>query len=254
MPYLKNPQISPIVSAGGVYIMDLDCATPIFERRANDRFLPASTTKIITALTALDTFGLNDSLEVKRASPEGQVVGILPGDKLHFEHVLYGILVHSGNDTAYMIADNFPGGENAFVTAMNKKTQELGMKNSMFKNPAGLDSPGQYTTPFDLALAARKLLQNEELSRIVSTKSITISDTEFKHFYKLSNVNKLLGEIEGIGGLKTGYTEEAGENLVTFYKHGNHQFLIVILKSEDRFADTTAVVDWIKGNVDYVDL
>lgn len=252
VPYLKNPFFTPTISAEGVYIIDLASATPVYEKNSHGRFLPASTAKIITALVAFDQFGLNDTLEVKRASPEGQVVGVVLGERLNFENVLYGLLIHSGNDMAYLLADNYPGGEKKFVAVMNQKAEELGMANTVFKNPAGLDQTGQYSTPLDLSLAGRRLLENETLSRIVSTKSITISDVDFKYFHHLSNVNKLLGEIAGIGGLKTGYTEEAGENLVTFYKKNGHQFLIVILKSADRFADTKQIVTWIDDNVTFI--
>ena len=137
---------------------------------------------------------------------------------------------------------------------MNKKAKEIKMIDSHFSNPDGLDENGQYTTPFDLALAARYLLKNNYLAKIVSTKEIIISDVDFKYFHKLSNVNILLGEIAGIGGLKTGYTEAAGENLISFYKKNGHQFVIVILKSEDRFSDTRNVVKWIEENVDYLEL
>lgn len=126
------------------------------------------------------------------------------------------------------------------------------MKNSNFKNPAGFDAFGQHTTPYDLALAGRALLHNKTLAKMVSTKSITISDVDFKYFHPLHNVNRLLGEVQGVGGLKTGFTIDAGENLMTFYKNNGHQFLIVVLNSEDRFADTTQIVDWINANVGYL--
>ena len=97
-------------------------------------------------------------------------------------------------------------------------------------------------------------MKNQYLAKIVSTKEITISDVDFQVFHRLSNVNKLLGEIQGIGGLKTGYTENAGENLVSFYKHNGHQFIIVIIKSLNRFIDTKNVVLWIDQNIDYLTL
>ena len=126
------------------------------------------------------------------------------------------------------------------------------MKNSKFSDPAGLEETSQYTSPYDLALVARELLKNPYLSKIVSTKEITISDIDFKYFHRLTNVNRLLGEISGLGGLKTGYTEEAGENLVSFYKKNGHQFVIVVLKSEDRFLDTSNIINWIEENIDYI--
>lgn len=217
-------------------------------------FFPASTAKIITALVALDIYKHTDVLTVKRVISEGQVVGLVQGEQLRVQELLYGLLVHSGNDVAYVLADNYGPGYDAFVERMNEKAAQLSMNNSHFNNPAGLDDPRQYSSPFDLSLAGRKLLQNELLSTIVSTPSITISDVNFEHFHVLSNVNKLLGKIPGIGGLKTGYTEEAGENLVSFYKRNGHQFLIVIMKSDDRFYDTEAIVHWIDTNVGFVSI
>jgi D-alanyl-D-alanine carboxypeptidase len=134
---------------------------------------------------------------------------------------------------------------------MNEKASALNMASSSFKSPAGLDEFGQYTTPYDLTLAARALLENPYLAKIVSTKEIIISDINYTHFHKLTNVNKLLGEIAGIGGLKTGYTEDAGENLISFYRKNNHDFIITILKSENRFEDTKNIVQWIQDNIDY---
>jgi len=250
VPYLKNPFYFPETSAEGVYVVDLPSFTPILERNKHIKFLPASTAKIITALVAFDIYKTDQIITVKKTISEGQLMELNIGEKITVENLLYGLLVHSGNDAAYVLADNH--GFEKFIDLMNKKAKELKMMDSYFKNPAGLDENNQYTTPFDLALAARVLLENPYLAKIVSTKEITISDVDFKYFHKLTNVNKLLGEIAGLGGLKTGYTEEAGENLVSFYKKNGHQFIIVILKSQDRFYDTTNVINWIEENIDYI--
>lgn len=240
----------PEITSEGVYIVDLPSFTPVYEKNAHQHFYPASTTKIITALVAHDLYKPNDVLTVKRLITDGQLMDLQQNEKITAENLLYGMLVHSGNDAAYALADNH--NFDKFVKLMNKKTQDLGMQDTYLKNPAGLDTDNQYTTPFDLALAARNLLQDEYLAKIAATKEIVISDVDFKYFHKLVNVNKLLGEIQGIGGLKTGYTENAGENLVTFYKKNGHQFIIVILKSQDRFSDTKNIVQWIDENVDYI--
>ena len=127
------------------------------------------------------------------------------------------------------------------------------MQNSNFKNPAGLDASGQFSTPFDLAVAAREVLHNKHLKKMVGTKEITISDVDYRVFHRLSNVNTLLGQIQGVGGLKTGYTENAGENLVSFYKRRDgKEFVMVVLKSEDRFEDTKAIIDWLQ-RIQYTD-
>ena len=248
IPYLKLPYY-PQVSAEGIYLVDLPSFTPVFERNAQQRFLPASTTKIMTALVAYDLYKSEYIITVKQITEEGQVMHLIPGEKITVENLLYGTLVHSANDAAFALANNY--GREKFMKKVNEKAKSLGMNNSNFKNPAGLDSQNQYTTPFDLTLAARELLKNPYLSKIVSTKEITISDVDFKYFHQLTNVNKLLGEIQGLGGLKTGYTENAGENLVSFYKKNGHRFVIVILKSLDRFNDTRNIIKWIEENIEY---
>jgi len=250
LPYLKNSFYQPEVSAQGIYVVDLPSFTPILEKNPHTRFLPASTLKIITALVAYDVYKPNQIIEVKKTINEGQLMDLKIGEKITVENLLYGTLVHSGNDAAYVLADNY--GYEKFIKLMNEKAKKLSMKNTHFTDPTGLKENNQYSSPFDLALAARELLKNPYLAKIVSTKEIIISDVDFKYFHKLTNVNKLLGEIQGLGGLKTGYTQEAGENLVSFYKKNGHQYLIIILKSEDRFADTEKIINWINENVDYL--
>lgn len=251
IPRIRDENYPIFLTAHGVYAIDFESATPLYAKNQNDRLYPASTTKIITALTAIKVFDMDQVLTVRRTIEEGQVVGILAGEKFTFEDLLYALLVHSGNDAAYAIADNFPGGYDEFIVKMNQTAQELKMDNSRFTNPAGLDNIGQYTTAFDLTLSARKLLENKVLSRIVSTKSITISDVGFNKFYPLTNVNKLLGEIPGLGGLKTGFTENAKENLVSFYSRYGRKYVLVILKSDDRFEDTKSLLNWLNSNVEY---
>lgn len=252
VPYLKNAFYFPEITAQGVYVVDLPSFTPILQRNKDQKLLPASTTKVITALVAYDIYKPEQEIRIKKVLSEGQVMGLVEGEDITVENLLYGILVHSGNDAAYALADNY--GFEKFITLMNEKARSLNMKNTHFENPAGLDNGNQYSTPFDLALAARELLKNQYLAKIASTKEITISDSDFKYFHRLSNVNQLLGEIAGIGGLKTGYTEEAGENLISFYKKNGHQFIIVIIKSLDRFQDTRNTVNWIEENISYINL
>ena len=250
VPYLKNPFYFPETTGEGIYVVDLPSFTPVLERNKHLKFLPASTAKIITALVAFDIYKPDQVITIKKTISEGQLMELQIGEKITVENLLYGTLVHSGNDAAYVLADNYD--YNKFIDLMNKKALQLKMNSSHFTDPSGLEEAHQYATPFGLALAARELLKNNYLSKIVSTKEIIISDVDFKYFHKLTNVNKLLGEIAGLGGLKTGYTEEAGENLVSFYKKNGHQFVIVILKSLDRFNDTTNIIRWIEENVKYV--
>ena len=249
IPTLKSPPPAE-VTAEGIYIVELESFTPLYEKNAHSRFFPASTTKVITALVAADLYDPNKIITVRVGTTEGQIMELVQGDRLTAENLLYGILVHSGNDAAYALA--YEHGYDKFIQLMNDKATSLHMTNSHFANPAGLDDPSQITSPFDLALAARELIQNPMLRKMVSTKEIIISDVDYRKFHTLTNVNKLLGEVQGLGGLKTGYTELAGENLVSFYRSNNHDYIIVLLKSQDRFADTTVIVNWLNTNVEYV--
>jgi len=257
IPEIKKYAPYPLVSSEGVYITDYASFTPIFERNSKMKFYPASTAKIVTALVVADVFKPTDVIVVtkqitKEDEPDWQLMGLVNGEKITIENLLYGILVHSANDAVFTLANAY--GYDKFIEKMNEKAAELGMTASHFKNPIGIDDSEQLTSPYDLALAARALLKNSYLAKFVSTKEIIISDTDYRYFHKLSNVNKLLGEVTGIGGLKTGYTELAGQNLVSFYKKNGNQYIIVVLKSLDRFEDTTILTQWIDQYVDHISM
>lgn len=252
IPFVKPDSQPPYFSAESAYVIDLTSFTPILQKNPNARLLPASTAKIVTALVVYDRYKPEDIITIRQPLQEGQIMGLIDQERVTVENLLYGILVHSGNDAAYAFAQNI--GVDEFANLMNQKAQSLHMNNSVFSNPAGLDIVGkqQYTTALDLSLAARALLKNHYLSKFVSTKEIVISDEDFKYFHTLKNVNKLLGEVQGVGGLKTGYTLEAGENLISFYKNPTgHQYIIVVLKSSDRFLDTLNIIQWIQTSIDY---
>ncbi len=250
IPYIKNRSVQPNIFADGVYIVDFKSFTPIYKKNAFKRFHPASLTKIITALVTFDIYQPQQIISIKNPVIEGQIMNLVDGEKITVENLLYGILIHSANDAAFALAQSY--GKEKFISLMNKKANSLFMKNSHFDNPAGFDSLNHYTTPFDIALASRELLKNPYLAKMTAIKEITLSDIDFKYFHRLINVNTLLGEIPGLGGLKTGFTEEAGQNLVSFYKNNSHQFIIVVLKSENRFAETKTIINWINDNVNYL--
>lgn len=257
IPEVKSQAPYPPISAEGVYIADYTSFTPLFEHNSRAKFYPASTAKIITALVVADVFKSTDVIVVtkqitKEDEPDWQLMGLVTGEKITIENLLYGILVHSANDAAFTLANAY--GYDEFIVKMNEKAAELGMKNSHFKNPIGIDDPEQLTSPYDLALAARALLKNNYLAKFVSTKEIIISDVDYRYFHKLSNVNRLLGEVVGIGGLKTGYTELAGQNLVSFYKKNGNQYIVVVLKSLDRFEDTKSLTQWIDQYVEHISM
>lgn len=246
LPVLAADSSFPTLSAQGVIAADLDSGITLYEKNADAELLPASTTKIVTALVSLDAYKLDQILIVgKGIMVDGQKMGLRIGEKMKFEDLLYGLLVYSANDAAVTLAQNYEGGYEAFISAMNAKAKELSMKNSYFDNPVGLDTDGQHSTAKDLIRVSEVAMRNPEFAKVVGTKQITVSDTTGKKMYYLKNINQLLGVVPGVAGVKTGWTENARENLVTYIERDNHKVMIALLGSQDRFGETKELINWI---------
>lgn len=251
VPIIKTEFI-PQISAAGAIIMDADSKTVLYAKNPDLRFSTASTTKIMTALTALKFFKLNDVLIVKQATDEGSVLGLREGQQFTFENLLYAMLLPSANDAALAISQNYPGGELAFIDKMNEQAKGLLLFNTHYSDPAGLEDSGDYTTPFDLARLASFAVLNKDIKKIVATKQIVIYDVN-GNSYSIENLNKLLG-IEGVNGVKTGFTEEAGQVLVTSKIEKGKTIIIVVMGSKDRFADTSKLLDLVSNNLTYLSI
>lgn len=249
---LLEQTFAPVVTAQSAYIMDNTSKVVLFAKNDTIRFSPASTTKIMTALVALDYYKTDDVITIKRSGVEPVVVGFPLGAKVKFQDMLYAMLLPSGNDCAFALADNYPGGESAFVAKMNEKARLLHLDNTHFGDPVGLADDEDFTTTRDMALLASFAIQHPLLSQIVATKEKVITDLGGSQ-YDLINTNKLLGQY-GVNGVKTGYTGEAGEVLVTSAVMKGHTFIVVVMKSDDRFADTQALLHLLQNNVDYLQL
>jgi D-alanyl-D-alanine carboxypeptidase (penicillin-binding protein 5/6) len=252
LPIIKT-EFMPMISATGAIIMDADSKIVLYAKNPDLRSSTASTIKIMTALVALDYFKLSDILTVNKPSDEGSVLGLLEGEKMTFENLLYAMLLPSANDAALTIAQNYPGGEAAFIKAMNAKAKSFELYNTHYSDPAGLADEGDYTTPFDLARLASFAMQNSEIRKIVGTKEQTISDVSNTDVYDLKNLNILLGE-DGVNGVKTGYTEEAGQVLVTSKDEQGKTIIIVVMGSTDRFSDTQILLDLVSNNLTYLSI
>jgi len=239
------------ISASGVVVFDVVSGVTLYGRNSEALLSPASTTKIMTALVALEKYQLDDVVTIQTVANSGAVMGLVPGERITVENLLYGALVQSGNDAAWALAEYFPGGVEQFVVAMNEKAQSLHLVNTHFTNPAGYDDPNHKTTAMDLTRLAAFALTNRTIAKMVGIPQITISDVTHTRFHPLTNVNTLLGKIPGVAGIKTGWTEEAGENLVTLIERDGHQVIIVVLKSRNRFADTEALITWVFGNYEW---
>jgi serine-type D-Ala-D-Ala carboxypeptidase (penicillin-binding protein 5/6) len=238
-------------SASGIIIRDINSGVFLYKLNSEELLSPASTTKLLTALVILDTFKLDDVMTVKNLVSDGQMMGLILGEKITVENLLYGTLIHSGNDAAYVLADNYPGGVDAFVVKMNEKAAGLGLTKSHFTNPIGYDDPNHKMTPLDLSLLASAAVNNKTIAKMVAIPAITISDVTHTQFHSLKNVNQLLGKIPGVGGIKTGWTEAAGENLVTLVERNGHRVILVVLRSRDRFGETARLIDWVFNNFEW---
>lgn len=246
----------PSLTARSVVVLDRDSAVLMYAKNENIQLLPASTVKIMTALVALDYYNLDDVLVIGEVNSQGQDMKLIKSERIMVKNLLYGVLVASANDASLVLAENYPGGEKGFVEAMNKKAKELNLNDSYFANPTGLDSDPQgnllpdysYTTALDLARLAAVALKNETINQMVAIPKIVVSDVSGKINHPLYNLNELLGKIEGLKGVKTGWTEDAGECLVSLVERGGQEIITVVLESEDRFGETARLIDWAFSN------
>lgn len=245
--------ITPDITAKAAVVMDNDSKVLLFSKNPNLLFSMASTTKIMSALIALDFYKMNDILTIKTEQAEGVNVGFKTGEKLNFADILYAMLLPSGNDAALAIAQNYPGGEKMFVKKMNEKARSLNLDSTNFADAIGIEDNRDYTTPLDLARLSSVALGNEIFAKAVATKIREISDVNRGNKYLLNNLNKLLG-ISGVNGIKTGYTDEAGQVLVTSKKEGIHTIIIVVMDSQDRFSDTVKLLNLLSGNINYLSI
>ncbi len=248
LPVLSETASFPVVSAEAALAVDVTSGVSLYEKNADGALLPASTTKIITALVAMDYFPDTREVVIGKINVDGQKMGLLAGEKISVKSLLYGLLVYSANDAAEALADNFPGGRDLFIDAMNVKAKELSLTKSNFNNPSGLDGSSQVTTARDLVRASEVAMQIPRFAKIVGTKEIVVTSEDGKTVHRLANINKLLGQVPGVMGVKTGWTENARENLVTYVERDGRKVMIAILGSQDRFGETKEIINWVFSN------
>ena len=220
--------------AKSTIVMDLDSGRILYEKNANQKRLIASITKIMTAIVAIEEGDLTEKITVGEEvlSMYGTNIYVEVGEKMKLRDLLYGLLLRSGNDASVVIAKAIAGSEEKFVNLMNKKAQEIGMKNTIFKNPHGLDEETEnYSTAYDMALLSKYAYKNKTYRNIVSTDKYEVSTG--KKTYLWYNRNKLLTTYEYCTGGKNGYTPRAGKTLVTTASKKGLNLTIVTLSDGD---------------------
>lgn len=251
LPSLKNrisaSAESPQITAKSALIFDTTTKEVLYSKNPTKKLPMASLTKIMTAIIALENQKKDDKYTVSQEDLVGEdSMGLDVGENLTLSDLLYGLMLHSGNDAAETLANNFPNGRGAFIEAMNQKVKSLGLSNTYFTNPTGLEGDGkQFTTAYDLIVMSEYAISKFPLfDQVVSTFDYNIPQTDTHKAFYLENETNLLTSYPGVKGVKDGYTPEAGLCLVTYLDYGGHKILGVILGSDDRRGEMIELLDY----------
>lgn len=253
----SNVAEEPKIFSKAAVIYDRTTGKIIWGKNENEKRAMASTTKIMTAIVIIEKANLKDIVTIskKAANTGGSVLHINTGDKISVNDLLYGLLLRSGNDTAVALAEHVGGSIQGFAKLMNQKAKELGLNCTNFVTPHGLDNENHYTTALELAKLTDYALKNEKFAQIVNTKKITISINGTPR--AINNTNELLGVLNGVNGVKTGFTGNAGRCLVTSCTREENQIITVVLGADtkkQRTSDSTKLIEYAFANYERISL
>ena len=253
----SNSTNEPITNSKNIVVLDRKTLSVLYEKNAYEKVAMASTTKIMTCIIILENCSLDDIVTVskKAASVHGSTLGLVTDMRISVLDLLYGLMLRSGNDCAISLAEHLSGTVENFSVLMNQKAKELGLNNTNFVTPHGLDDENHYTTAYELAILTDYALKNEQFRNIVSTKTHTISFNGGNR--TISNTNELLGNLEGIYGVKTGFTFEAGRCLVSACKRDSLDIIVVVLGANTksiRTKDSASLINYILNTYNYIDV
>lgn len=237
---------APYVSSYAAILTEWHTGTILYQKNAFRRMHPASLTKMMTALLALEQGLLEGEVTIsyEASMQPGSSMYLKEGQVLTLEDLLYGLMLNSGNDAAWAIAEHVGGEVEDFVAMMNLRAKEIGAINTRYRNPHGITDPNHYTTAFDLSLIARTCLKHPYFNHLVATKEKDVIDAEKGVKTSLANTNRLLWMYLGADGVKTGTTESAGQCLVASATRDDMRLLAVVLDSGDRWADAAALLEY----------
>lgn len=251
---VKAGQNPPEISAKAAVVMEASTGRILYAKNEDLKLPMASTTKIMTAILAIEKGKLDDTVSVshKAVYVEGSKIYLKPGEKIKLEDLIYGVMLESGNDAAIAVAEHIGGNLDNFVQMMNAKALSIGAYDTHFNNPHGLDSgiEDHFTTAKDLALITAYALKNPIFSKIVSTKTKTMSSSSDEKRY-FSNHNKMLWIYPGADGVKTGYTRKAGRCLVTSATRDGMRLIVVTLNDPNDWRDTENLLNYGFENFKY---
>ena len=244
------------VSAKAAIIMEAATGRVLFAQNEHERLAMASTTKILTSLIALEQPDIDAVFKVdsNAIKVDGSSMGLVEGDSASLRALAIGMLLPSGNDGANAAAVRIAGSNADFAVLMNKRAKEIGMTNSSFETPSGLDSENHYSTAYDMALLAREALKNDVFASICSQYSMTAVYGNPPYERRLTNHNRLLNSYDGAIGMKTGFTDSAGRCLVTAAKRDGITLICVTLNCSDDWGIHSSLYDRFFPQISLVDL
>lgn len=245
----------PSINSRAYVVLDRKTNTVLVGKNEYSRKKMASTTKIMTAIVIIENYNLNETVTIskKASNTGGSRLGLKTGDKITVNDLLYGLMLRSGNDAAVALAEYASGSIENFAELMNKKALELNLPNTNFVTPHGLDQDEHYTTAYELALLTNYALNNKTFAKIVGSKTFAITINGYSK--ELSNTNELLGNFDGIYGVKTGFTNGANRCLVTACKRDDKDIICVVLGADTkkfRTQDSIKLLNYALNNFTYV--
>ncbi|MDQ3811102.1 MAG: D-alanyl-D-alanine carboxypeptidase, partial [Chloroflexota bacterium] len=245
-PRREDADPVPTVTARNVAILDEASGALLYERDGFRRAAPASITKIVTTIVALErapditrTFTTSVSASAMVACDGSSVMGLEPNDRVRLETLLYGMMLPSGNDAAEQVAVSLAGSREGYVEWMNQRVLALGLRDTHFVTPSGMDADEHYSTAYDMALLSRYAMRDAVFRTIVA-RPFFVGDEYF-----MRNLNSLLGTYPGADGVKVGYTDVAGRTIVASATREGHRVYVVLLGSRNLYGDATALLDWV---------
>jgi serine-type D-Ala-D-Ala carboxypeptidase (penicillin-binding protein 5/6) len=245
---VRPAPVPPTIKARSAILLDLDTGGALYQVDAHGRHAPASLLKVATALVALEHLRLDQvvtvPVSINQLPWDSTRMGLRPGERLTVRELLYGLFLNSANDAAITLAEAAMP-RPTFMALMNAKAAQLGLVDSHFVNPVGLDDPGQYTSAADLARTSIELTRRfPEVAAIASTPSLTLPATATHHAYVLYNLNQLIRTYAGATGLKTGWTGRAGGCLIATATRNGRHLLVVVMGSPSLFAEAATLLDY----------
>ncbi|TGY44308.1 D-alanyl-D-alanine carboxypeptidase [Clostridium sartagoforme] len=247
-----NPNKPLRVSARNAIALDAKTKEVLWDQNGYEIVPMASTTKILTCLIAINYGNLERKVTISKnaASIRGSTVGFRPGEEVTMRELLFGLMFRSGNDAAIAIAEDIGGSIEGFSNIMNDFAKSLGILDSHFESPHGLDSAKHYSSAYDLAILTSKAMEYPEFRECVGEKTISKDKYNFTRDY--SNINKILHRIPDANGVKTGYTGGAGKCLVSSVNHNGRNIIIVVLNSVDRWNVTENIYKYVTSNNEFI--